>query len=117
MCVVKQSEMYDSTYSYWLHHYEYIQEFHNYLFAVKLYRCVGSCSALNDLSNKVCVSNETGNLNLSVFNMITGINESKTSTKHISCKFKCKFDVRKCNSDQWWNNNKCWCECEKRHVC
>ena len=23
----------------------------------------------------------------------------------------------KCNSDQWWNNNKCQCECRKRHVC
>ena len=28
---------------------------------------------VNDLSNKVCVPNETKNLNLSVFNMITGI--------------------------------------------
>ena len=25
--------------------------------------------------------------------------------------------MRKCNSDQWWNNNKCLCECKKRHVC
>ena len=21
------------------------------------------------------------------------------------------------NSDQWWNNDKCWCECKKRNVC
>ena len=49
--------------------------------------------------------------------MITGINESKTSTKHISCECKCKFDGRKCNSDQWWNNGKCHCACKKRHVC
>ena len=28
-------------------------------------------------SNKACVPNETEDLNLSVFNMITGINESK----------------------------------------
>ena len=48
--------------------------------------------------------------------MITGINESKTLTKHISCECKCKFDGRNCNSDQWWNNDKCWCECKKRHV-
>ena len=48
--------------------------------------------------------------------MITGINESKTLTKRISFKFKCKFDGRKCNSDQWWNNHKCRCEYEKRHV-
>ena len=39
--------------------------------------------------------------------MITGINESKTLTKHISCERKRKFEGRKCNSDQWWNNDKC----------
>ena len=49
--------------------------------------------------------------------MITGINESKTLTKHISCECKCRFDGRKCNSDQWWNNDKCWCECKKHHIC
>ena len=62
-------------------------------------------------------SNKTEDLNLRMFNMITGINESKILTKHISCKCKCKFDGRKCNSGQWWNNNKCWCECKKHHVC
>ena len=41
----------------------------------------------------------------------------KILTKHISRKCKCKFDGRKCNSDQWWNNSKCWCECKKRHIC
>ena len=49
--------------------------------------------------------------------MITGINESKTLTKHISCECKYKFDGRKCNSDQWWNNDKCRCGCKKRNVC
>ena len=49
--------------------------------------------------------------------MVMGINESKTSSKHISCEYKCKFYGRKCNSDQWWNNNKCWCKCKKCHVC
>ena len=49
--------------------------------------------------------------------MITGTNESETLTKHISCECKCRFDGRKCNSDQWWNNNKRRCECKKRHVC
>ena len=76
---VKQSKMYYSTY--------------------KLDRCVGSCNTLNDLSNKVFIPNEREDLNLSVFNMTTGINESKTLTKHISCDCKCK-------SIQWCNNNK-----------
>ena len=49
--------------------------------------------------------------------MITGRNKSKTFTKHISYECKCKFDGRKCNSDQWWNNNNCRCQCKKRHVC
>ena len=36
------------------------------------------------------------------FNMITGKNKSKFLTKYISCKCKCKFDGRSCNSDQKW---------------
>ena len=62
-----------------LHLNAYSQEFHYYPFAVELDRCVGSCNTLNDLSNKVCIPNKTEDLNLSVFNMIIGINELKTS--------------------------------------
>ena len=32
--------------------------------------------------------------------MITGINEMKALTKHVSCRCKWKFDGRKCNSNQ-----------------
>ena len=32
--------------------------------------------------------------------MVTGINESKTLTKHALCQCKCKFDGRKYNSNQ-----------------
>ena len=45
--------------------------------------------------------------------MITGINESKALTNHQSC----KFNGTKCNSNQWWNNDKCRCECKKHHIC
>ena len=76
---------------------EYTQEFHNYPFLVKLDRCVRRCNTLNEFSNKVCVPNKTEDLNLSVFNMVTGRNESKTVTKHISYECKCKFDGRNCN--------------------
>ena len=64
-----------------IHPNEYSQEFHYYPFSV--------------------VPSKREDLNLSVFNMITGINQSKTLTKDISCECKCKFDGRKCNSDQW----------------
>ena len=49
--------------------------------------------------------------------MITGINKSKTSTKYISWECKGKFDERKCNSNQWWNNDKCQFECKKHLIC
>ena len=39
--------------------------------------------------------------------MLTGINESKILTKPISCKCKCKFNGRKCNSNQNFNSDKC----------
>ena len=100
-----------------LHSNEYKEEFHYNQFAVKLDRCVRSCNSLNNLSNKVCIPNKTEDLNLSVLNMITGIDESKTLSKHTLCECKCKFDKTKCNSNQWWNNDKCRFECKKHHIC
>ena len=52
-----------------------------------------------------------------MFNMITGTNECKSLTKHISRKCKCKFDGGKCNSNQKWNNNRCLCRCKKHRTC
>ena len=49
--------------------------------------------------------------------MITGINKSRTLTRLVSLKCECKFDGRKCNLNQKWNNNKCWCECKKHLIC
>ena len=49
--------------------------------------------------------------------MITEINESKTLTKHISSECKCKFNRRKCDLNQRWNNDKCQCEYKKHHIC
>ena len=59
------------------------------------------------MKNVFQIKIKTEDLNLSVFNMITGINESKTLTKQILCKCQCKFNGIKCKSNQLWNNNKC----------
>ena len=80
-----------------LHPNEYSQGLPYYPFAINSDRRVESCDTFKDLPSKVCVPNKTEDLNLSVFNIITGINESKTLTKNISCECKCKFDGRKCN--------------------
>ena len=52
----------------------------DYTYPVNLDRCMESCNTRNDLCNDVCVPNKTEDLNLSVFNMITGINKSKILT-------------------------------------
>ena len=52
--------------------------------------------------------------------MITGINESKMLTKHVSYKCECELNSKKFNSKQNWNKGKCRCECKnkKKHcVC
>ena len=56
---------------------------HYYSFAVKLNRCAESCNILNDLSDKVCIPDKTEDLNINVFNMITGKNEPKFNTGYI----------------------------------
>ena len=38
---------------------------------------------------------------------MTGIIEQKTLTEYVSCECNCKFDGRKYNSNQKWNNHKC----------
>ena len=91
MSVVEHSEKFDSTLIN-LHPNDYSQDFHYYPFAVKLDRCLGRCNTPDHLSNKVCVPNKTEDLNLSEFNMITGINEPKILTKHTPCEYKCRFD-------------------------
>ena len=70
-----------------------------------------------NLCNRVFVPNKTEDLNIHVFNIITGKSESKVLTKDRPCECNCRFDGKKCNSYQWWNNDKCLCECKKRHVC
>ena len=51
-----------------------------------------------------------------VFQITQKINESKTLTKHILSECKCEFVKGKYNSSQWWNNNKCQCECRKHLI-
>ena len=103
-----------------LHLNEYSQDLRYYPFEVNLDRCIGSYNTLDDLFGRACVPNEAEDLNFHVFNLIKGTNESRTLTKHISCKCECKFDGRKCNLSQKWNRDRFRCECKnpKEHcVC
>ena len=77
---------------------------------VKLDKCNGSCHTLDDPFGIIYVPNKTDDVYLNVLNMITEISESKTLTKHISCRFECKFDGRNCDLNQKRNNNRCRCD-------
>ena len=57
---------------------EYNQGLRYYPLMFNLDWCNGICNTSNDPSDKICVQNKTEDVNLSVFNMITRINESKT---------------------------------------
>ena len=54
-----------------------------------------SYNTLNDLSNKVCVTNKTEDWNIYLFNMIAGKHESNIVRKNMLCECKCKFDRKK----------------------
>ena len=60
-----------------LHPNEYNQGLCYYPFVDHLGRYDGICNTLDDLSKRVCVPNKTEDLNLSIFNMITGINNRR----------------------------------------
>ena len=92
-------------------------ELNYYPFMISLDKCNWSCNAVDDLYIKICVLSKTKDVNVTVFNMIANINESKTLVKHISYDFKCKFNSATCNSNQKWNNETCQCECDNYSMC
>ena len=74
------------------------------IFGADMVASVHTDNTFNDLSNKVSLPNKTEDSNLSMLNIITGIDESRTLTKHVSCRCKCKFDGRRYNLNYWQNN-------------
>ena len=74
------------------------------IFGADMVASVHTDNTFNDLSNKVSPPNKTEDSNLSMLNIITGIDESRTLTKHVSCQCKCKFDGRRYNLNYWQNN-------------
>ena len=71
---------------------------HYYPFVTSMIRCNGSWFTNEDTFGRMCVCNRMEDVNLKVFIIFKGTNESKTLAKRISCEFKCEFDIRKCNS-------------------
>ena len=45
-----------------------------YPFTVRANKCSGNCNTINDPYTQVCVPNKVKNLNVKVFNLMTGVN-------------------------------------------
>ena len=69
--------------------------------------CSGSCNNVNDLFAKICVPGIVKDLNVKVFNQMSGTNETRHIKWHEMCKSKCILDVSVCNNKQRWNDDKC----------
>ena len=90
-----------------------LDEIHYYSFIISMNKCDGTCNTAEDPFGRICVLYKMKDVNMKVFNMIKGINTSKTHAKLISCECRCNFDGIKWNSRQEWNNHKCQRECRK----
>ena len=84
-----------------------------FTFSIKTSKCSGSCNSINDPLAKLCISDVVKNLNVKVFNLVSGTNETRRIEWHETCKCKCRFNSSVCNNKQRWNDDKCRCECKE----
>ena len=84
-----------------------------YPFSIKTSKCSGNCNNINDPYAKMCVPDAVKNLNVKVFNLMSGSNETRHIKWHETCKCKCRLDASVCNNKQHWNDDKFGCECKE----
>ena len=48
-----------------------------------------------------------------MFSLVSGINETRHTEWHETCKYKCRFNSSVCNNEQRWNDDKCRFECKE----
>ena len=63
-----------------------------YPFTVSANNCSGSCNTFDDSYSWICVRNKVKNLNLKVFNLMSGVNETRFIVQHESCNFECELN-------------------------
>ena len=78
-----------------------------YPYNIKVNKCNGSCSNVNDPYAKLCVPDVIKNINVKVFNLMSRINETRQIIWHETCKCVCRLTSSVCNSRQVWNKGKC----------
>ena len=71
-----------------------------FIFSIKTSNCSGSCNNINNPLAKLCVPDVVKNLNIKVFNIVSGTNETRGRESHETCKCECRFNSSVCNNDK-----------------
>ena len=87
-----------------------------YPYSIKVNKCSGSCSNINNPYAELCIPDIIKKINVKVVNLMTRINETRQILWHETCKCVCKLSVAVCNSKQIWNDDKCRCECKEDFI-
>ena len=69
-------------------------------YSIKINKCSGSCSNINDPYAKLCVPDIIKNINVKVYNLMSRINEIRQIIWHETCKCVCRLASAACNSRQ-----------------
>ena len=83
-----------------------------YPFSIKINQCSGNFNNINNTYEKICVPDVVNDLNVKVFNLMSGTNETRFIKWHGNRKCECRLNAIICNNKQRWNKNNCRCECK-----
>ena len=61
-------------------------------FSIKTSKCSGSCNNINNPCAKLCIPDVVKNLNVKVFNLVSGTNETRRIEWHETCNCECRFN-------------------------
>ena len=69
--------------------------------------------AISIIHAQNCVPDVVKNLNVKVFNIVSGTNETRRIERNEMCKSECRFNSSVCDDKQRWNDDKYMCECKE----
>ena len=78
-----------------------------YPFTVSVNKYGRNRNTIDDPCARVCFANKVKNMNVEVFILMLGINETRFLVKHESCECKCRLSESVCLSRQKWNHDEC----------
>ena len=84
-----------------------------YYFSLKINRYSGNCNNINDPYARICIPDTVKSLNVTVFDLMSRFNETKSIKWHEACTCICRLNKIVCNNKQKWNKGKWRCECKR----